>query len=140
MLKFVHHVHYIVRSRDEMVEYFERNFGMKPTHVMDLKGGKQKDAVFEAGQTKIQFTEPLDPESRPGRFLAEHGPGLLHVAWGVDNMDATVDRLRENGSEVSGSGTRKGLSPRGYKVVNIEEESAHGLWFQLAEGEHQIEG
>jgi hypothetical protein len=25
-------------------------------------------------------------------------------------------------------------SPRGYITANIEQDSAHGLWFQLAEG------
>ena len=139
MLKHVHHVHYIVKNRDEMIEYLERNFGMKPSHVVDLKGGKQKDAVYAVGQTRIQITEPHDPTSRPGKFLAEHGPGLLHVAWAVDDMDKLVQHLIANGNKVNGSGTKQGLSPRGYKVVNIDESSAHGLWFQLAEGEHRIE-
>ena len=30
MFKHVHHVHYIVKNREEMMEYLELNFWMKP--------------------------------------------------------------------------------------------------------------
>ena len=36
MLNFVHHVQYVVNSRDEMVTYLETSFGMKPTDIADL--------------------------------------------------------------------------------------------------------
>ena len=29
MLKFVHHIQYVVNSRDEFVAYLEKNFGFK---------------------------------------------------------------------------------------------------------------
>ena len=33
MFHFVHHVHYVVQNRDEMVEYLDKTFGMKPTDL-----------------------------------------------------------------------------------------------------------
>src|SRR5262245_13728603 len=99
MFKYVHHVHYVVHDRDPMVEYLEKNFGMKPTQLNYVERKKVKEALYDAGETQIQFVEPMDPSSAQGKFLAEHGPGVFHVAWGVDDIQKLADDLAANGSK-----------------------------------------
>ena len=86
MLQYVHHVHYVVHNRDAMVDYLEKTFGMKPDHLVVYEDRGMKDALYDVGQTHIQITEPLDPHSDIAKHLATHGPGVYHVAWGVDNL------------------------------------------------------
>ena len=139
MFKYVHHVHYVVKDRDAMVQYLEKNFGMKPTHLVDTENGKQKDVLYEIGQTHIQMTEPIDPNCNAGKFLAKHGPGVLHVAWAVDDIGKIAKELAAKGNKIKGNKDGLTDSPRGYHTINIDQSSSHGLWFQLAEGEHDID-
>ena len=44
MLKYVHHVHYVVHNRDAMVDYLEKTFGMKPDHLVVYEDRGMKDA------------------------------------------------------------------------------------------------
>jgi 4-hydroxyphenylpyruvate dioxygenase-like putative hemolysin len=92
-----------------------------------------KDALYDIGKTHIQITEPLDPTSAIGQHLATHGPGVYHVAWGVDNIQKVAQELAAKGNKMRG---KDGIteSPRGYLTSNIDPASSHGLWFQLAEG------
>jgi methylmalonyl-CoA/ethylmalonyl-CoA epimerase len=133
MFNSVHHIHYVVSDRDAMVEYIRANFAMEPEdlHVIEDRG--MKDALYRVGATLIEITEPLDPESGIGRHLAEHGPGVYHVAFGVDNIHQVAADLAAKGNTLRGEG---GItqSPRGYTTANIDPASSHGLWFQLAEG------
>ena len=139
MFKYVHHVHYVVRDLDAMLDYLEQNFGMKPNHRRnyEAKGlkAKSKEANYDnIGQTTIQISQPLDDTSHMGKHLKEHGPGVFHVAWGVDSVHAAAIELAAKGNKLGGKdGT--GRSPRGYPTCNIDPASSLGVWFQLAEGE-----
>ena len=134
MLRLVHHVHYVVHDRDAMVEYLEKNFGMKPTELVVFEKRGFKDALYDVGETQMQFTQPLDPDSHIGRYLAEHGPGVYHVAWGVKDLRKVAAHLVAKGNKMRGRG-ENGVqeSPRGGLTTNIALESSQGVWFQLAE-------
>ena len=132
MFKYLHHVHYAVENLDAMVEYFEKTFGMKPEKIEISKGNHPaKEAVYHAGITEIQVTEPLNTTSNLAKHLAKHGPGVFHVAFGILDAEWAQKRAIATGNEMR----RKEVSvaPRGYKTVNIEASSSHGVGFQLIE-------
>lgn len=139
MFKFVHHVHYVVSDRDAMVDYIEKSFGMKPDKLEVHADRGMKDALYQVGPTLIEITEPTDPNSGIGQHLAQHGPGVYHVSWGVDNIVQVARDLAAKGNKLRGRGGVT-QSPRGYQSVNIEPESSLGLWFQLSEGGPAQEG
>ena len=132
MLKYAHHIHYVVRNREDIMAYLEKNFGMKPDDVIEIKRGL-KDAIYDIGHTHIQLSEPSDPNTGMGRFLATNGPGVYHVAWAVDDIRNVAKGLLAKGTKMRG---KEGIqtSERGYLMSNIELDSSHGLWWQLAEG------
>ncbi len=139
MLKYLHHVNYVVENLDAVVDYFEKNFDMKPARVEISKGNHPaREAVFYAGITEIQIVEPLDTTSMAARHLAEHGPGVTHVAWGIKGAEGLLERAVANGN-VSRR-PKVSVAPRGYKTVNLEPSPAsHGLGFQFIEDpEHDV--
>ena len=133
MFRHVHHVHYVVSDRDAMVDYIEKNFGLKPEKLEEHTDRGMKDALYKVGPTLIEITEPTDPNSGIGQHLAQHGPGVYHVSWGVDNIRQVARDLAAKGNKLRGQGGVT-QSPRGYQSVNIEPDSSLGLWFQLSEG------
>jgi len=141
VFKFVHHVDYAVRNRDEMVDYMERNFGMKPDKLLEEKGGRWKEAHYRVGPTLIRFRQP-GPGHKYVQYLEKHGPGVNHVAWGVDNIAQVAQELRAKGITQVG---RAGLGVEGeqgfhgstltgytFDIINIDPEGSQGVFFQLA--------
>ncbi len=133
MFKFVHHVRFLVHDRDAMVEYLEQNFGMKPDRLQVYENRGMKNAIYKVGPTNFEVTEPLDPNSAMSKFLEEQGPGVYHLAWGVDDISQIAKDLAEKGNEMRGEGglTR---SADGYLTANISPASSLGVPFQIAEG------
>ena len=131
MFTKVHHVTYVVESVQNMAEYLETNFGMKPD-----KTGEHSDRKFllyHIGPTIMDFFEPTTEESGIARQLKEQGPGVAHVAWGVEGIDQAFEALKGKGNELRGDAPSN--SPFGYKTLNIDPKCSQGILFQLAEGE-----
>ena len=137
MFKHVHHVHYVVHNRDEMVAYMERNFGLKPESLNQDNEHGMKNAMYSAGQTVIDFVEPTKPDTDMARYLQNNGPGVFHVAWAVDNVRQLAQDLAAKGNRLmTGGNTTDGIttSPHGgYLSTNIQLEDSLGIWFSLVE-------
>jgi len=133
MLNKVHHVTYVVESISDMATYMEKSFGIKPISTDEFPEQGFKSILFCIGETLVDFFEPLREDTTMARQLKASGPGVMHVAWGVDGIDAAFKSLQDSGSTMRGDAPA--VSPFGYKTANIETDSSLGIHFQLAEGE-----
>ena len=87
MLTFVHHVTYVVESIQEMADYLEKNFGLRPERTDEVMDLGFKSILYRIGPTMVDFFEPIKDDSTMARQLKATGPGVMHVAWGVDGID-----------------------------------------------------
>ena len=133
MFTKVHHVTYVVSNVQDMREYLERNFGMVPERSDEFADRGYKSILYRAGPTIIDFFEPTRDDTAMVRQLKETGPGVAHVAWGVEGIDGLFQDLKDKGNQLRGE--EASTSPFGYKTASIETSSSHGIYFQLAEGE-----
>ena len=133
MLNKVHHVTYVVESLSDMAAYMENSFGLKPISTDEFTDRGFKSILFRVGETLVDFFEPLRDDTAAARQLKATGPGVMHVAWGVNGIDDVFQKLVGSGNQMSGDAPS--TSPFGYKTANIDTGSSHGIHFQLAEGE-----
>ena len=133
MLNKVHHVTYVVESVDDMANYLERNFSITPISRDDFEDRGFKSILYRVGETYVDFFEPLRDDTPMARQLQATGPGVMHVAWGVEDIGSVFADLRGKGNDLRGDGPS--ASPFGYQTLNIETGSSHGIHFQLAEGD-----
>ena len=134
MLNKVHHVTYVVENVDDMAAYIERNFSLIPIRRDEFTERGFKSILYQIGETLVDFFEPLRDDTPMARQLQATGPGVMHVAWGVDGIGQLFNDLQANGNDMRGDGPS--ASPFGYLTASIEPASSHGIYFQLAEGEH----
>ena len=133
MFTKVHHVTYIVESIQDMADYLQKNFGLTPTKTEEITDRGYKAIMYHIGETMVDFFEPTRDDTSMAQQLRETGPGVAHVAWGVDGIDQVFDDLKGKGNEMRGDAPT--FSPFGYKTLSIDPGSSHGIYFQLAEGE-----
>ena len=133
MFNKVHHVTFVVESIDDMANYIERNFSITPmsTDVFEDRGFKS--ILYRIGETYVDFFEPLRDDTPMAQQLKATGPGVMHVAFGVDGIDQVFADLVDKGNKMRSDAPAP--SPFGYRNLNIDTESSHGILFQLAEGE-----
>ena len=97
MLNKVHHVTYVVESISDMAAYMEKSFGLKPISTDEFTERGFKSVLYRVGETLVDFFEPLRDDTTMAKQLRETGPGVMHVAWGVDGIDqAFQDLMHQN--------------------------------------------
>ena len=47
--------------------------------------------LLDVGENHVELLAPLGDDTPVGKFLAKRGPGLHHVAYRVDDIDAALD-------------------------------------------------
>ena len=52
---------------------------------------------LDLGNTWLQLVEPLDPAHPLAAWLDEHGDGLHHICFGVDDVECELLRLSPHG-------------------------------------------
>ena len=55
---------------------------------------------MDTGNAFLQLVEPLDETSSIAGWLSEHGEGLHHVCFGVDDVEQAVTSLSDPGAPV----------------------------------------
>lgn len=113
MILDIDHVGIAVDDLEGSVERYRRTLGVEPFHRERVEDQGVEEVLFRAGTSFIQLLGSLGADTPVGRFLATRGPGVHHVAYRVDDVAASLDRLRGQGvrlvDEVPRRGSRDAL-------------------------------
>ncbi len=88
-------------------------------------------AVLRAGSTRIELLEPTSDDSPIARFLDKRGPGVHHLAFGVDDLASSLRRLAESGAPVLDREPRPGA--HGSRVAFVHPRFLGGVLAELVE-------
>ncbi|MDJ0927173.1 MAG: VOC family protein [Gammaproteobacteria bacterium] len=124
----IHHINFIVRDLEAAVPVWERLLNQPVTSRDRLDGRGVDIARFQLGSTWLVLAQPTEPDTVPGRFLAEHGEGFFLLSLGVESLDDAVERIGEDWFD---GPTRIGLD--NWQVRDIDRARTCGAQIQLAE-------
>ena len=124
------HVGIAVRSIDEKLAVYSKlgDFEIRRTEV---PGQRVKIALLHAGETSVELLEPSSAESSLAKFIQERGEGLHHIAFAVDDIEATMNQLKERGFRFIYEKPADGKF--GSKVNFIHPKSAGGVLVELTQ-------
>jgi len=128
-VKGIHHVGVAVRDLDEAIETYGRLFGAELEHRDTVSQHGVEAAAVRVGQSRIELLAATDDDTPVGRFLAKRGPGMHHVAYEVDDLDAELAGLDEQGIELIDHEPRRGFY--GMRVAFVHPDATDGVLAEL---------
>jgi methylmalonyl-CoA/ethylmalonyl-CoA epimerase len=131
MLDRIDHVGVAVRDLEDAISLYEGTLGMPLVHRETVDSQGVEAALLDVGEGHVELLRPLGEETPVGRFLDRRGQGLHHVAYAVDDIEATLERLREAGLELIDSEPRKGI--RNTRVAFLHPRSTAGVLTEIVE-------
>ena len=131
MFNGVHHINFLVRDLMTAVERYRTVLGIDSFQYGELEGRGVCTARFRVGQTWLVLVQPTDPDSVPGRHLAEHGEGIFLLSLGVDSLEMAVRDIRFRGGEFDSEAPRKGLE--NWHVIDLDSDQFFDAQIQLCE-------
>jgi methylmalonyl-CoA/ethylmalonyl-CoA epimerase len=112
LLQRLDHVAVVVRSTDEALRFYSDHLGLPVSSSEELAELRVRLTLLDAGNAYVQLVEPLDGASPLGQWLEQHGEGLHHICFGVEDVRHAIEQFSDPGSEVSvavGASRRSGF-------------------------------
>ncbi len=97
MFGLIDHVGVAVEDLDAALELYGGTFGMPVAHRETVAEQGVEAVLLDVGDTHVELLSPLGPETPVGKFLARKGPGLHHVAYRVDDIEAALAQFARPG-------------------------------------------
>jgi methylmalonyl-CoA/ethylmalonyl-CoA epimerase len=131
MLDRIDHVGLAVSDLDESIALYEGTFGMPMVHRERVESQGVEAVLLDIGDGHVELLQPLGPETVVGKFIEKRGEGLHHVAYGVEDIDATLERLKSAGVALIDQEARVGI--RGSRVAFLHPKATGSVLTELVE-------
>jgi methylmalonyl-CoA/ethylmalonyl-CoA epimerase len=126
----LHHIGVAVRDLTAALEAWAQ-LGLYPSHREEVPGDRVRVAFLPFPGGRLELLEPLGDDSPVGRFLARRGEGLHHLAYQVDDIEATLASIRTQGGRLIDEAPRAGA--HGSRVAFIHPATMGGVLVELVQ-------
>jgi methylmalonyl-CoA/ethylmalonyl-CoA epimerase len=131
MFDRIDHVGVAVSDLDAATALYERTLGMPMAHRERVESQGVEAALLDVGDGHVELLQPLGADTAVGKFIERRGEGLHHVAYAVDDIEATLERLRGAGLELIDEQPRVGI--RGSRVAFLHPKATGNVLTEIVE-------
>ena len=104
----VHHIGHAVADLDTAIGTYQRVLGGRLEHRETVPDQGVEAATIMLGRDRVELLRPLADDTPVGKFLANRGPGMHHVALQVDDIEQALAEAGRAGAELIDAGPAGG--------------------------------
>ncbi len=131
MLGRIDHVGVAVEDLEAAIALYQGTYGMALVHRETVDEQGVEAVLLDVGENHVELLSPLGDDTPVGKFLAKKGPGLHHVAYQTEDIDAALRSAREAGLRLIDEEPRVGI--RGSRVAFLHPRATGGVLTELVE-------
>jgi methylmalonyl-CoA/ethylmalonyl-CoA epimerase len=125
----VSHIGIAVEAIAANLPFFRDVLGLREVSLDDSDGATI--VGFRAGEPLVELLQADDPDSPIARFVARRGPGIHHICFSVDDLDAMLERCRAAGIQLIDERPRIGAE--GKRIAFLHPKSTGGVLVELSD-------
>lgn len=130
-LNKIEHIGIAVSDLKKSGELFEKLIGRKAYKEESVESEGVKTLFFDAGPNKIELLEATKPDSPIAKFVEKKGEGIHHIAFDVDDIEAEILRLKEEGFIVLNETPKPGADNK--LVAFLHPKTTNGVLIELCQ-------
>jgi len=130
--KGLDHVAIAVKDLEKAIAFYQATFGLELAEIEEVKDQKVRTAIFGHGLGRIELICPTEPDTSVAKFLDKRGEGLHHICIEVDDIEACLAELKQQGAALIDQTPKIGAG--GAKIAFIHPKGAHGVLTELRQG------
>ncbi len=131
MFARIDHIGVAVEDVDAAIALYRDSFEMELAHRETVESQGVEAVLLDVGEGHVELLAPLGPDTPVGKFMARNGAGLHHVAYAVDDIDATLEKLAGAGLQLIDTEPRVGI--RESRVAFLHPRSTGGVLTEIVE-------
>jgi len=133
MVRKIEHIGIVVQDLEKSLLPYQELLGLelKETEELDVQGALTRVAFFPIGETNVELVYTTAKTGLAAEFLRDHGEGIHHIAFEVEDLEKTFQSLRSRGIQFVWDKIITGS--RGSKVAFFKAEEFNGVYIELVQ-------
>ncbi len=127
----IEHIGIAVKDIAASNEVYTKLLGVKPYKMEEVLSEGVRTSFFEVGPNKIELLEATKEESPIAKFIEKRGEGIHHIAFAVDDIEAELKRLKEEGFRLLNEKPKKGADNK--LIAFVHPKSTNGVLVELCQ-------
>jgi methylmalonyl-CoA/ethylmalonyl-CoA epimerase len=127
----IDHIGVAVEDLERAIELYRDGLGMPLQHRETVEQFGVEAVLLGIGEGHVELLLPTSSDSAVARFLEREGPGLHHVAYRTDDIEAALETVRGAGLRLIDEQPRTGI--RDSRVAFVHPKSTGGVLTELVE-------
>ena len=123
------HVGIAVDDLARSLAFFRDELGLHIEESEEVASQRVRAHFLPAGAAKLELLEATAGDSAIAKYIAKRGPGMHHIAFRVDDIQAALDLLKQKGVRLIDEVPRPGAE--GALVAFVHPAAAHGVLVEL---------
>ena len=127
----IEHIGIAVTDIDASNKVFEKVFGKENYKSEKIESEGVITSFFEIGENKIELVAATNPDSPISKFLSNNREGMHHIAFAVDNIQAEMERLINEGITLLNDAPKKGADNK--LICFLHPKDTNGVLIELCQ-------
>jgi methylmalonyl-CoA epimerase len=125
------HIGIAVKDLDEAKKFYGDILGFPISEPEELPDRQLKLIMVDVGGANVELLVPTHPDSAIAKFLDKRGPGIHHICYRVDDVNAKLEKLKAAGMKLIDQEARPGA--HNTLVAFIHPSSAGGVLTEICQ-------
>ena len=130
-MRKIEHIGIAVKNLAEANKTYAALFGKESYKQEGVESEGVITSFFEVGPNKIELLKGTNPDSPISKFIEKRGEGIHHIAFDVDDIQAEIARLQEEGFKLLNEQPKFGADNK--LVAFLHPKSSHGVLVELCQ-------
>ncbi|MCS6840099.1 MAG: methylmalonyl-CoA epimerase [Roseiflexus sp.] len=134
MFEKVDHIGFAVRDIDSAIAFYSQTFGISDWERIPMPERHMEVAATRMGDVLLELIAPTSDEAAFAKYLNERGPGMHHIAYKVNDIEAALAEIKARGVQLIDETPRPGLHDT--LVAFLHPKSCQGVLVELVQHRH----
>ncbi len=127
----IDHLGIAVNSIEEGKAFWSDVLGLSFEGTETVSEQKVTTAFFPVSESEVELLESTAPDGPVAKYIQKRGPGIQHVAFRVENIEAALAELKGKGVRLIDEKPRVGAG--GAKIAFLHPKATNGVLVELCE-------
>jgi len=129
MIVALDHIAIAVSDLEGAINRFLEDFGLTFEGTEAVTQANTTTAFFPVDGTSIELVHPLDGQGPLVKYLEKRGPGIHHICFRSDDIDADIEKLKSKGYQFLSD--EPSIGAHNTRVIFIHPKSCDGVLIEL---------
>jgi len=127
----INHLGIATKDIGEALKFWGDALGLENVHTETVLDQKVRVAILPLGESRIELLEPTSDDSPISKFLEKRGGGIHHIAVEVEDIAASLEKLKSQGMRLIDEIPRVGAE--NCLVAFVHPAATNGVLLELVQ-------